>query len=89
LSRVTNGSLTNVNPSIDTLQRNMGAFIQTNLTVLTAHAELLTILLGNLQGAPNPSDFIKMLIRNLSKKEGNSKIKSELIELCNDSYGQD
>jgi len=89
LKRVTDSVLTNVDPAMDSLHRNMGAFLSTDLTLITSSAELMTILMGNLQGTPDPRGFIKSLMINLSRKEGNAKIKTALTELCNEHYNQD
>jgi len=87
LTRITNGTLPNP-PDRGTigLSRQLGAFLNTNITLLTAHAELLTLLQGNIQGWPNPAAFIKTMLRSLCRKEDNEKVKTELIELYNSNY---
>jgi len=83
LNRVTDPVLTVVEPNIDNISRNLGAFLNINRVTLTMNAELLLTLMGNLQGRPEPKSFIKNLIKNLIRKEGHRETKEIMSEIWN------
>jgi len=81
VNRVTDTTLVVADPTMDVIHRNFGAFLNVNRVVLTLNAELLTILMGNLQGIPEPRPFIKNLIKNLIRKEGHRETKEAISEI--------
>jgi len=86
LNRITDTTLTVIDPDTNAIARNLGAFLNTNKFVLTVNAELLTSLVGNHRGVPEPANFIKHMLKNLAKKELNLKTRREIANLLENNH---
>jgi len=86
LNRITNSMINILDPGVDEISRNLGAFLNTNKIVLTVNAELIGNLMGNLQGDPQPRTFIKNMLKNIARKEGNTATGSDILQLIQENY---
>jgi len=89
IRRISDVDQNNAVDAIDTIHWCMGANLNINLPALTLRAELITILLGNLVGAPEPANYVRNMLKNLIRKEGNRKVKTELREIYCANYELD
>lgn len=77
--------IANLNPrEIDFLQLSLGAYLNTNETILTIHSEILNLIVQKRIPLPNPELCLKYVLNSLRVKEKNEEIKNALSILLDE-----